>query len=94
MQSNTKLIDESQQISVSVQEAFKVITDSVNTISEVNSLVATAASEQSSATEDISNNISSTVDIVNQNVIGIAESTNASRELAHESEKAIECISF
>lgn len=86
MQSNSKLIDDSQQIAHTVQEAFKKITESVTTISDVNTLVATAASEQSSVTEDISNNIASTVDIVNQNVAGIAESTNASRSLARESE--------
>lgn len=86
MQSNVKLIDDSQRISSSVQDAFKGISDSVNTISEINSLVATAAVEQSSVTEDISSNIASTVDIVNQNVAGIAESTNASKLLAKESD--------
>lgn len=93
MKSNSKLIDESQQVSNSVQEAFKGITESVNTISDVNSMVATAASEQSSVTEDISSNIASTVDIVNQNVLGIAESTNASRTLAKESENQKKLLS-
>ncbi len=86
MKSNTKLIDDSQQIAHHVQQAFKKITDSVTTISDVNTLVATAASEQSSVTEDISTNISLTVEIVNKNVAGIAQSTNASRVLAQESE--------
>ncbi|MFD2018001.1 hypothetical protein ACFSJQ_25065 [Vibrio olivae] len=52
----------------------------------MNTLVATAASEQSSVTEDISSNISLAVDIVNQNVSGIAESTKASKALASESD--------
>ncbi|MFB9137047.1 methyl-accepting chemotaxis protein [Vibrio olivae] len=86
MNSNTKLIDDSQQIANSVQQAFKKIIDSVTTISDVNTLVATAASEQSSVTEDISSNISLAVDIVNQNVSGIAESTKASKALASESD--------
>ncbi|WP_456295433.1 methyl-accepting chemotaxis protein [Vibrio sp. AK197] len=86
MNSNTKLIDNSQQIANSVQQAFKKIIDSVTTISDVNTLVATAASEQSSVTEDISSNISLAVDIVNQNVSGIAESTKASKALASESD--------
>lgn len=93
MKSNTKLIDDSQQVANSVQEAFKGITESVNTISDVNSMVATAASEQSSVTEDISSNIALTVDIVNQNVLGIAESTNASRALAQESENQKKLLS-
>lgn len=93
MKSNSKLIDDSQQVANSVQEAFKGITESVNTISDVNSMVATAASEQSSVTEDISSNIALTVDIVNQNVLGIAESTNASRALAQESENQKKLLS-
>lgn len=56
-------------------------------------MVATAASEQSSVTEDISSNIALTVDIVNQNVLGIAESTNASRALAQESENQKKLLS-
>ncbi len=94
MQANTSLIDESQKIAQTVREAFQGITQSVSTISDVNSLVATAATEQSSVTDEISGNISATLDMVNQNVTGIAASTAASQDLAGESENQKQLLSF
>ncbi|WP_435236766.1 methyl-accepting chemotaxis protein [Psychromonas sp. PT13] len=94
MKSNSELIVESQQIAEKVREAFSGISQSVATISEMNSLVATASTEQSSVTDEISQSITSTVDMVNQNVIGISETLNASVELSEESMKQKEILSF
>ena len=94
MQSNSELITESQQIALQVRDAFSGISQSVATISEMNSLVATASTEQSSVTDEISQSITSTVDMVNQNVIGISETLNASVQLSEESMKQKEVLSF
>lgn len=94
MQSNSELITESQQIAQQVRDAFSGISQSVATISEMNSLVATASTEQSSVTDEISQSITSTVDMVNQNVIGISETLNASVQLSEESMKQKEVLSF
>jgi methyl-accepting chemotaxis protein len=85
MQSNSYLIDDAQKIAQRVRESFSGITLSVSKISEMNSLVATASTQQSSVTEEISKNITHMLDMVNQNVVGISESSTASAELSKQS---------
>ena len=94
MHSNSGLINESQQIAEKVRDAFSSISQSVETISEINSLVATAATQQSSVTDDISKSITSTVDMVNQNVEGIGQSLSASIELSEQSTNQKGVLSF
>lgn len=94
MQSNSKLIIESQEIALQVKDAFTGITQSVQTISDMNSQVATASTEQSSVTEEISKNISVIVDMVNQNVEGIGESSKESVQLSEQSETQKNILSF
>ena len=85
MQSNSYLIDDAQKVAQIVRESFSGITVSVSKISEMNSLVATASTQQSSVTEEISKNITHMLDMVNQNVVGISESSTASAELSKQS---------
>lgn len=85
MQSNSYLIDDAQKVAQTVRESFSGITLSVSKISEMNSLVATASTQQSSVTEEISKNITHMLDMVNQNVVGISESSSASAELSKQS---------
>ena len=94
MQSNSELIIESQQIAQQVKDKFSGISHSVSSISGINSLVATASTKQSNVTDEISQSISFTVDMVNQNVIGIGESSSASVQLPEESVKQKEVFSF
>jgi len=94
MISNSELIDQSQQISIQVNDAFSGISQSVQTISEMNALVATAATEQSHVTDEISQSIVLTVDMVNENVTAIGESSGASSELSKQSTKQKEVLSF
>jgi len=94
MKSNSELVDESQLIAKQLQEAFSGISNSVSTISDINTLVATASNEQTSVTEDIAGNISATVNMVNENVIGIGESTKFSRALSDEAEKQKQLLAF
>lgn len=82
MQSNLGLINESQQMSEQVSEAFSHIATAVNSISEINNLVATASNEQTSVTDEISMNIATTVDMVNQNVSAIADATEMTESLS------------
>jgi methyl-accepting chemotaxis protein len=94
MHSNSELINQSQQIAQQVREAFSGISQSVTVISEMNSLVATASTQQSSVTDEISSSICTTVDMVNQNVHGISKSSNASVELSKESTEQKELLSY
>ncbi len=94
MTSNASLVDESQQIAHKVREAFNGIKLSVDTISSVNSVVAIATNKQSNVTDEISQNISTTVNMVNENVKGITESSKTSQQLLAQAEKQRKLLSF
>ncbi|KGY12542.1 chemotaxis protein [Vibrio tubiashii] len=94
MQSNLALAEDSRSYSEQLREAFTSITSSVTLISDMNTQVATASEEQSGVTQDISQNVSQTFDIVNHNVSGIQESKKASEELASLAIKQKDLLSF
>ena len=94
MQSNLLLTEESRTYSAQLREAFSSITQSVQLISDMNTQVATASEEQSGVTQDISQNVSHTFDLVHQNVSGIKESKKASEELSSLAERQKELLSF
>jgi len=79
---NVELIEQSVQLADNIKVSFEHISTSVESISETNTLVATAAQEQFSVTDDISKNTTLTFDLVQQNVTGINETLQASSELA------------
>ncbi|MBA5762331.1 methyl-accepting chemotaxis protein [Vibrio sp. 404] len=83
MATNMTLVEGSRSISQQLGDSFVAIAHSVSLISDMNTQVATASEEQSSVTQDISQNVSLTFDIVNQNVTGIQESQKASEELSN-----------
>lgn len=82
MAQNVELIEQAVQFAVHVKASFEDISTSVESISDINAMVATAAQEQFSVTEDISKNTTQTFDIVQRNVSGIDETLQASFELA------------
>lgn len=94
MLSNANLVDESQKIAHSVRDAFDGIKSSVDMISNVNSVVALSTYQQSKVTDEISKNISKTVEIVNDNVKGISESALTSQDLLSQAEKQRNLLSF
>ncbi|HAS6227694.1 TPA: methyl-accepting chemotaxis protein [Vibrio vulnificus] len=82
MAQNVELIEQSVQLADNVKASFEDISTSVESISDINTMVATAAQEQFSVTEDISKNTTLAFDLVQQNVSGIDETLQASSELA------------
>ncbi len=82
MSANVTLAEDSRAISQQLGDSFTAIAKSVTQISDMNTQVATASEEQSSVTHDISQNVSLTFEIVNQNVSGVQESQKASEELS------------
>ncbi|WP_194436344.1 HAMP domain-containing methyl-accepting chemotaxis protein [Vibrio fluminensis] len=82
MSANVMLAEDSRALSQKLGDSFVAISESVAQISDMNTHVATASEEQSSVTQDISQNVSVTFEIVNQNVTGVQESQKASEELS------------
>ncbi len=87
MSINLELVEKSRSNVIAVSDAFSSITESVNSITEVNTLVATASEEQSAVSLDISHNVQNVSDVVNQNVAGIEQSSVATEELARLAEE-------
>ncbi|MDF4259073.1 methyl-accepting chemotaxis protein [Vibrio parahaemolyticus] len=82
MAQNVELIVHSVQLADNIKASFEDISASVESISEINTVVATAAQEQFSVTEDISKNTTLAFDLVQQNVFGMNETLQASSDLA------------
>ncbi|MCC9650232.1 methyl-accepting chemotaxis protein [Vibrio sp. MA64] len=82
MAQNLELIEQSVQLADSVKALFEDISRSVESISDINAMVATAAQEQFNVTEDISKNTTLAFELVQQNVSGVDETLQASSELA------------
>ncbi|MHA2939311.1 methyl-accepting chemotaxis protein [Vibrio sp. RC27] len=82
MMHNVDLIDQSVQLVDNVKASFEDIQSAVESISEINSLVATSSQEQFHVTEEISQVTTETYDLVHQNVSGIDDTLQASSELS------------
>ncbi|HFI9382344.1 TPA: methyl-accepting chemotaxis protein [Vibrio parahaemolyticus] len=82
MAQNVELIVHSVQLADNIKASFEDISASVDSISEINTVVATAAQEQFSVTEDISKNTTLAFDLVQQNVSGMNDTLQASSDLA------------
>lgn len=91
---NVDLINDSVELSDNAKAAFDQIADSVSSIADINAQVATASQEQTHVTEDISQNVTKTFDIVRQNVDAINETLQASSELATLAEKQKKELSY
>jgi len=79
---NVDLIEGSVELADKVKSSFEDISQTINAISEINALVATASLEQTSVTEDISKNTTQANDLVQENVSAINEILQATTELA------------
>ncbi|MBA5763242.1 CHASE3 domain-containing protein [Vibrio sp. 404] len=94
MAANVASIRESVEISENVKASFSDISNSVQAISDINTLVATASQEQYSVTEDIARNTTRTFDLVNENVAAVNQTQEAAKELAVLAEKQNQELSF
>ena len=80
MKQSILLVNNSTETSAQINSAFAVITNAVVQISELNELMATAAEQQTSVINEISQNMESTNMLVEQNVLGIEQSVIAGEE--------------
>lgn len=94
MAQNVELLSESVVIADQIKAAFEEISASVESISEINALVATASQQQHSVTEDISQNTTQTFDLVQQNVSAANQTLQAALELSELAETQKNEIDF
>ncbi|WP_407332582.1 methyl-accepting chemotaxis protein [Enterovibrio sp. 27052020O] len=83
-----------QALSQQANDALNGITQSVAQITDMNTLVATAAEQQSAVTQDINRNITNMSGIITQNVAGISQSAQASHELSRLAENQKHELAF
>ncbi|MDD1781361.1 methyl-accepting chemotaxis protein [Enterovibrio sp. ZSDZ35] len=88
------VLSRTQELSSQANEALTGITQSVAQITDMNTLVATAAEQQSAVTQDINRNISNVSEIISQNVAGISQSAQASQELSQLAESQKQELGF
>jgi methyl-accepting chemotaxis protein len=94
MSDNVKLIQESVLLADHVKASFEDVSSAVQSISDINTLVATASEQQYCVTEDISKNTTQTFDLVHQNVSAIEQTLQASLELSQLAESQKSELSF
>jgi methyl-accepting chemotaxis protein len=94
MAHNVELISSSVQMSDDVKSSFEKINRSVESISEINTSVATSAQQQLNVIEEITQITSQTYDIVQKNVAGVENTLEASSSLSRMAEKQKEELAF
>ena len=94
MISNVELIQELVVLSENVKSSFGYIENSVQSISQMNALVATTSQEQFTLTERIGLNVSNTVNLVNQNVVAMNQTQQSTKELSQLAVKQKEELEF
>ncbi|EGR3023160.1 methyl-accepting chemotaxis protein, partial [Vibrio parahaemolyticus] len=82
MLDNTSLVEESTQSASTLNMAFNSISEQIKNISDVNSMVATASSEQSLVTSDISSQINSINSIVKENMNSFKSTTKECKDIS------------
>ena len=87
MVKNVQLIEDSVLLADYVKASFEDISAAVESISEVNSLVATASQQQFCVTEDVSKNTTQVFDLVKKNVEAMDETLQASSDLSRMAEE-------
>jgi methyl-accepting chemotaxis protein len=94
MIANVASIQESVDLSDDVKSSFDDIANSVEAISGINTLVATASQEQYSVTEEISQSTVTMFDLVNENVGAVEQAKSSSSDLALLADKQNNELSF
>ncbi|TDO97194.1 methyl-accepting chemotaxis protein [Marinomonas balearica] len=94
MGNNVELIKSSVSLATQVKDSFEDISQAVQSISDVNTLVAAASHQQLSVTEDIGRITTQTFDSVSENMTSINETLQASRDLSELAESQKNSLSY
>ena len=91
---NVELMSVTKSTTGELAESFHVISEKVSSISEVNSIVATASEEQSAVTADISSQLENMSILVQQNLEGIENTVKASESVVEVTKALSSELSF
>jgi methyl-accepting chemotaxis protein len=94
MVTNVELIEESVTLADQIKAAFEEIASATQSISDINTLVATASQQQFAVTEEISQSTTQTFDLVHKNVAAINQTLQSSSELAELAENQKSELSY
>jgi methyl-accepting chemotaxis protein len=81
MTRNVELTGKTQLATAELTESFKYVSEKVSAISDVNSIVSTAAEEQSAVTVDISKQLEEINQLVQSNLSGIEDTNQANHAI-------------
>lgn len=94
MMQNVELMAVTKAATDELTQSFNAISDKVSSISEVNSIVATAAEEQNTVTIDISNQLENMRVLVQGNIDGIEDTVKASESVVEVTKALSSDLSF
>ncbi|CAM3949356.1 Methyl-accepting chemotaxis protein CtpH [Vibrio aerogenes CECT 7868] len=94
MQQNSGLMEEANAISDELSAAFQSIAEKIATVSEINTLVATASEEQSSVTQDISKQIEDISHIVHINQEDTTKTSQFNNDISQLTQQLANELSF
>lgn len=94
MNENVTLIKQSVELADDVNNSFEDILSAVQSLADINTLVATASEEQNYVTEDISKNTHKTLELVDQNASAVNQTLQASAELSQLAESQKKELAF
>ncbi len=94
MVNNSRLMDESSEASIALSSSFKEITTQMDNISQINTMVATASTEQSCVTQDISSQINSINDSVESNLVAFNDTEKSCSESSELINQMNDSLSF
>ena len=87
MTKNVELTTITQRATAELTESFKHVSDKVLAISDVNTIVATAAEEQSAVTLDISRQLEDIHNLVQSNLNGIEDTNHSNQDISELTEQ-------
>ncbi len=82
MNDSLNTLETNRELAEKVNGALMEIESAMGNMATINAQVSSAAEEQSQVTADINRNVVNIHELVNQNVVGISQSTEAARELS------------
>ncbi len=91
---NVKMISDSLSVYQEMSTSFRLISDRVSAISDINTLVSTASNEQSYVTNDISSQLENMSDLITKNTLAVINTKKSNEDISSLSLRLNDELSF